>query len=161
LGFTVPLSPVLLAWPSGKNSRGRPMPRSTHAARPRLVAAFWALAPARLLTTARWLLHDKVFTQGTSVERLTFWARFQGWECTGDVGRHATVEQLTGAVATDSNGCVRCAGVDLRDPRSPVDLSDAWCSGGVTLGGRVEAARGEVVVVAGGNAVEGFSNCRL
>jgi hypothetical protein len=62
------------------------MPRSTRAARPRLVATLRAPAPTRLLTTARWLPHDEVFTQGTRFERPTFRARFQGWECTGDVG---------------------------------------------------------------------------
>jgi hypothetical protein len=63
------------------------------------------------------------------------------------------VEQLTGAVVTDGNGWVRCAGLDLVDPRAPMDLSKAWRSGGATLSGRAEVARGEVALVAGGGAV--------
>jgi hypothetical protein len=42
-----------------------------------------------------------------------------------------------------------------------MDLSEAWRGGGVTLDGQAEAARGEVAVVAGSGAVEGFSGCRL
>jgi hypothetical protein len=137
------------------------MPRSTRATRPRLVTTLRAPAPARLLTTARWLLHDEVFTQGTNVERPTFQARFQGWECAGDVGRHAAAEQLTGVAAADGDGWVRHTGVDLGDPRAPVDLSEAWCGEGATLGGWAEAACGEVVAVVSDGAVEGFSRCRL
>jgi hypothetical protein len=77
------------------------------------------------------------------------------------VGRRVVAEQLTGAMMTDGNGWVWRTGVDLRDPRAPVDLSEAWRGGGVTLSGRVEATHCEVAVVAGGGAVEGFSGCRL
>jgi hypothetical protein len=135
------------------------MTRSTRAVHPRLVAAL--RAPARLLTTARWLLYDEVFMQGTRVERPTFWARFQGRECAGDVGRHATAKQLTGAAATDGDGWVCHDGVGLGDPRAPVDLSEAWRGEEATLSGWAEAVHGEVAVVAGNSAVEGFSDYRL
>jgi hypothetical protein len=42
-----------------------------------------------------------------------------------------------------------------------VDLSEAWHGRGATLGGRAEAAYGEVAVVVGNGAVEGFSGCQL
>jgi hypothetical protein len=81
--------------------------------------------------------------------------------CTGDVGRRAAAEQLTGAAATDGDGWVQRADVDLGDPRARMDLCGAWRSGGATLGGRTRAAHGEVTVVAGGGMVEGFSGCWL
>jgi hypothetical protein len=71
------------------------------------------------------------------------------------------IEQLTGAAATDDDGWVWCASIDLGDPQAPVDLSKAWRNRGATLGGQTKAARGEVAVVAGGGVVEGFSGCRL
>jgi hypothetical protein len=48
--------------------------------------------------------------------------------------------------ATDGDNWVWHADADLEDPRGPVDLSGAWHDGVVTLGGRTEAAHGEVMV---------------
>jgi hypothetical protein len=79
------------------------MPRSTSVAHPLLVVALRAPPPVWLLTAAQWFLHDEVFTQGTSIERSTFWARFQVWEWAGDVGRRVAAKQLIGVAAM--TGC--------------------------------------------------------